>query len=743
MGLCFYSRKIKFNLINVGLGELGLSVKRFIVKSSRFYRLYRGVSAALLLDDSESDSCPNGYRNSVGEVPVYRRRLPGCNKGLLKLSSMVVTVQKSLNWKAARLISFKRAVRQFGYHYAIDAFRMILFIFASAGMHWEVFVLLKSMIYYYATPNFKFDLLEFLPEFRCATHVVIVDALIKVFASYLMLEDAVDVYLQAKKLGIYPGIRSCNFLLKCLVHRDRKDALLALFEEMRNSGPCPNVYTYTILMNFYCNGKFGRQEVDMVEANKLLHEMRASGIRPNVVTYGTYFRGLLRSGYAEAASNLLHDLISDCQDMNVYCCNAVIDALCRQGKLDEAMRFFENMGRRKIAPDVYTFSILVRGLCESGEIEKGILLLEEMENSDVGVKPTLATYSPLLKGLCRTGRVETSLGLFRDIGNRGYKYDQLAYRILVGGFCIQDNLDCAYALLSEMITSNLVAYGSESKNPMNSLCKVGPTGKALHDIKIHTRFVNDIASGYCRKGFVGKALVFLDDMRRQGIALNNFSYSTIVNWLCKERNAEKALELIPLMLKSNVLPNVVVFSTLIYGFAQQSDFRRARTLYQNMQKFGVHPNIVTYTIFIGFYLRRGHLEMASNLYKEMILEGQYPDVVTYTIIISWFCNTGDMNKACWWFKEMYRRGCVPTVVTYTILAHGFIKKRRMDMAVRVVDEMRKRGLSPDVVTYNVLIYGYLVQGQKGLARDILVEMEKEGVLPNEHTFSTIDQFMVG
>ncbi|KAE8720465.1 hypothetical protein F3Y22_tig00019423pilonHSYRG00022 [Hibiscus syriacus] len=94
----------------------------------------------------------------------------------------------------------------------------------------------------------------------------IFNLLIKVFASNSMLENGVDVFVQAKAIGIELSIKSCNFLLKCLVEANRIELVRSLFGEMKNSGPSPYVYTYTIRMNFYCKGYHG-SGVDIEEAS--------------------------------------------------------------------------------------------------------------------------------------------------------------------------------------------------------------------------------------------------------------------------------------------------------------------------------------------------------------------------------------------------------------------------------------------------------------------------------------------
>ncbi|KAJ6426953.1 hypothetical protein OIU84_022535 [Salix udensis] len=136
-----------------------------------------------------------------------------------------------------------------------------------------------------------------------------------------MLADAKDVFMLAKKIGVELNISSCNFLLKCLAEGDKLEAVRSLFDDLKNSGPSPNVYTYTIMINFYCKERHG-QNIDLEHASQILEEMEKKGETPTVVTYGVYIHGLCRVGSIEDARNKIQDLRSSNQPLNIYCYNA-------------------------------------------------------------------------------------------------------------------------------------------------------------------------------------------------------------------------------------------------------------------------------------------------------------------------------------------------------------------------------------------------------------------------------------
>ncbi|KAF8413198.1 hypothetical protein HHK36_001174 [Tetracentron sinense] len=433
--------------------ELGLFRNRFVLLKGCFFRVHSTASSALLLDEHEFSSIPTVQTDIADESNVSRNSSNFSRK--CTLFPLLVRVFHSLSWKVAREIRFSKAVEKYGFSLSIYTFGIIIHIFELAGMKMEVHALLREIVCYYKEVNF--DAFELLPTLldlsnREARSVAVFEVLMRVFAESLMPENGVDVFVEAKKIGLEPNIFSCNFLLKCLAEAKRVEFVRSLFEEMKNSGPFPNVYTYTILVNFYCKGDFGQSGADISQA--ILAEMVKCGVSPTVVTYGAYIHGLCRVGDVESALDFLRNLRCRNEPLNSYCYNAVIHGFCRKGELYEAMGILEEMKKCRVSPDVHSYSILIDGFCKKGDVVKGLSLLEEMGVSKI--RPSLVSYSMLLDGLCKSGQLKFALDLFHYIGASGYMHDQTAFNILIDGLCKHGDLDSAHRLLEEMIRNNLV-----------------------------------------------------------------------------------------------------------------------------------------------------------------------------------------------------------------------------------------------------------------------------------------------
>lgn len=129
--------------------QSGLLRQIVVHHKKRLLRVYYASSSALLMEDHDFDCIPKveSDNNEVGEFQVPEKRFKFCRNP--SLFPIVVRVFKSLNWCAARKISFHNAVKMYGFDHSIYAFRIIIHIFAMTGMQMEAHALLRDIVCYY------------------------------------------------------------------------------------------------------------------------------------------------------------------------------------------------------------------------------------------------------------------------------------------------------------------------------------------------------------------------------------------------------------------------------------------------------------------------------------------------------------------------------------------------------------------------------------------------------------------
>ncbi|XP_038693107.1 pentatricopeptide repeat-containing protein At1g62670, mitochondrial-like [Tripterygium wilfordii] len=621
-------------------------------------------SATPVFSSEEQEAFP--FAASYSATPV----LSSEEQDVFPLAARVV---KSLDGQVISKMSFRNAVKVHGFPYSIDTFRVFVHVFASVGMEREVYSLLFNVVSYYQA--FDLDMFELFPFLlggkppHPEISIAVFDVLMKVFAANSLFESGLHVFYQTKKLGLTPSIRSCNFLLKCLIGKSKADSARMLFEDLKTHGPSPNVYTYSIMMNLYCRG----QNVDISQATDILEDMKKSGESPSVTTYSTYINGLCRGGFLDIALGIVREMECRKHPLNSYCYNPVISAFCQQGRLCEALEVFEGMENNGISPDHHSFGILLDGFCKQGDVENSFHLVRKMLVS--GVKLNIVNYSSLLTGLCKAGLHDFSLKLFRGLSASGYKHDMISYNTLVNEFCMIGDMDSASKLLEEMIHYGYVPDSFTFGSVIRGCCEVGLLGKAKELFNVMKTvgllpgvFVwNVIVDRICKEGDLEQALKLIYEMQDQGILPNSRTYHAIIKRLCDEKMSEKALALISFMVKFGSL-HINCFNTMINGLVKQSLPREAWKACKGMLGLGISLDIVTYTVLIKLFCRTNEMEKAWFLFAGMKKRGLMPDVVTYTTMMAGYRKMGDMVRCNALADEMRRRilglvSCPPYLYT--------------------------------------------------------------------------------
>ncbi|TKW35802.1 hypothetical protein SEVIR_2G398700v4 [Setaria viridis] len=649
------------------------------------------------------------------------------------LPSITLAV-RTANWDAARNISFRECVRLYGLSQSIGLFALLVQLFLPRRIR-EIRCLIQSIVDYCG--NAGQELFELAPILvsrlgGSMTLLQIYAAVIRIFVELSMFEDALLTYIEAKEVGA--ELRLCNFLLKCLVKGNQIVYARSLFDDMKSSGPSPNVYSYSVLMSMYTHG----ERLCLEEAFELLREMEMNGVRPNAATYGTYLYGLCRSRQVTSAWDFLQNLCQRGCPCNTYCFNAVIHGFCTERQVHKAIEVFNGMKKCGFLPDVHSYSILVDGLCKQGELLKGYDMLDEMARN--GISPNHVSYSSLLHGLCKTGNVEFAFEIFKRLKDQGFKHDQIMYSILFHGSCQHLHLDIVNGLWDDMIHHDFVLDVYDYTNRIYALCRHRCLIEALEvfELMLENGITPNIVTctilvdGFSKEGLIGEAFLFLDKVHQSlAIAPNLYTYKAIINGLCKINKSNDVWELFADMIKRGYVPDAILYSIIIDGFVKALELQEAFRLYHKMLDEGIKPTIFTCTSLLNGLCHDDGLPRFRKLMRDMIGEDLVLDKILCTSIIAHYCRRSNMKAAMEMYKKMESSGLSPDAFVYTCLISGFSKVRAMDGALLMMEEMEKRNIKPTVVTYTALIVGYLKTGDEKQANKMYRSMCEASIDPDD------------
>ncbi|KAG4929241.1 hypothetical protein JHK82_046304 [Glycine max] len=233
--------------------------------------------------------------------------------------------------------------------------------------------------------------------------------------------EGFQMYENMNRSGIVPNAYAYNCLISEYCNDGMVDKAFKVFAEMREKGKkfgeavklvhkvnkvglSPNIVTYNILINGFCDvGK-------MDTAVRLFNQLKSSGLSPTLVTYNTLIAGYSKVENLAGALDLVKEMEERCIARSKVTYTILIDAFARLNYTDKACEMHSLMEKSGLVPDVYTYSVLIHGgmvpnvasfcstmglLCRDEKWKEAELLLGQMINS--GLKPSVSLYKMVHK----------------------------------------------------------------------------------------------------------------------------------------------------------------------------------------------------------------------------------------------------------------------------------------------------------------------------------------------------------
>jgi len=341
----------------------------------------------------------------------------------------------------------------------------------------------------------------------------------------------------------------------------------------------------------------------------------------------------------------------------------LIPALASSGLAAAAVRF------RPVPGDTLTLNSIILSYCSLRSLRPALSLLRSSSGAQAQVASDTVSYNIFLAGLSEQGHGRLAPPVLAEMCKRGVPWDGVTVSTALVGLCRTGLVSEAEAL-AEML---LRGRGIDGLDVVGWNALIDGHGK-----------VQDMAA----------ALVVVERMRTQGVALDVVGYNTLVAGFCHSGDADAALEVV-----------------------------------ERMKADGVEPNVVTYMTLIGEYCKRKGIEEAFSLYEGMVRSGVLPDVVTLSALVDGLCRDGQFSEAYALFREMDKIGVAPNHVTYCTLIDSLAKARRGNESLGLLGEMVSRGVVMDLVMYTALMDRLGKEGKIEEAKDVLWHAQSDNLLP--------------
>ncbi|XP_021814309.1 pentatricopeptide repeat-containing protein At3g09040, mitochondrial-like [Prunus avium] len=522
-----------------------------------------------------------------------------------------------------------------------------------------------------------------------------------------------ELLAQLQQGGSSPTPQTLNKIISSCATSTSLDLGIRLHAVVIKLGFCSNVYICSALVDMY--GKCG----SLANAQKQFDEMSDR----NVVTWNSLISGYLQAELPKRAVGLFLEMLKvgvvptpfslsgalvGCSQLeaeelgaqvhglslktglcyNVVVGTGLIDMYSKCCSVNDSMRVFNQMPER----NVITWTSMVTGYAQNGQSDEAMILAREMLR--LGLKPNYVTYNSLLSSFsspdfwvhCR----------------------QIHCRIMKEGF-----------EFNVYIVVTLLTIYSDCSNSLEDFQKLCSCVAIWDQISW-----NAVIAGFSNIGSCEEALKCFSDMRQACVAMNFFTFASILRAVGTLSDLEAGKKIHALVFKSGQASNFCVQNGLVSMYARCGAIHDSKWVFTLMNEH----DVVSWNSLLAGYAQHGFGLETVELFEQMRRAGVKPDNTTFLIVLTACSHVGLVHEGLMYFDLMRNDDLLepPRMEHYATVVDLFGRAGNLHEAEAFVDSMP---IEPGPSVYKALLSACKVHGNKEIA--LLSAKKLQELCPND------------
>lgn len=427
---------------------------------------------------------------------------------------------------------------------------------------------------------------------------------LKVCAQSSCLKAGMQIHKRVITSGFESSSQVCNSLIdmysKC---RDVEDAK-RVFDEMVGS----DLLSWNLMISGYVYNGLLKLAVG------LLDRMKLNGCEPDVVTWNIVMDAYCQMGQCDEAWNIFKQI----KEPNIISWTTLITGYSRIGKHEISLKFFREMiGSGKVSPDLDCLS----GVVVSCRHLRSLLVGREIHCYGIKMKSCTAFYksvgAALLTMYAKSGRIRDSQILF----NLMDQADVVTWNAMILGFVDLGLEHSALECFSKMQRAGI-------KSNQTTISTVLPacdlkSGKQIHafirkgSFDVVTAVWNALINMYSKCGCIKSASLVFSNMPTKDI----ISWNSMIGGLRMHGLGQAALNLLKEMSQSGLKPDSMTFTSVLSACSHSGLVNEGLEFFHNMTRdYNLTPSLEHYACVVDMLARAGRLEDAVGFIEMMPLE---------------------------------------------------------------------------------------------------------------------------
>lgn len=508
-----------------------------------------------------------------------------------------------------------------------------------------------------------------------------------------------ELLAQLQQGGSSPTPQTLNKIISSCATSTSLDLGIRLHAVVIKLGFCSNIYICSALVDLY--GKCG----SLANAQKQFDEMSDR----NVVTWNSLISGYLQAELPKRAIGLFLEMLKvgvvptpfslsgalvGCSQLeaeelgaqvhglslktglcyNVVVGTGLIDMYSKCCSVNDSRRVFNQMPER----NVITWTSMVTGYAQNGQSDEAMILAREMLR--LGLKPNYVTYNSLLSSFSSPD--------FWD------HCRQIHCRIMKEGF-----------EFNVYIVVTLLTIYSDCSNSLEDFQKLCSCVAIWDQISW-----NAVIAGFSNIGSCEEALKCFSDMRQARVAMNFFTFASILRAVGTLSDLEAGKKIHALIFKSGQASNFCVQNGLVSMYARCGAIHDSKWVFTLMNEH----DVVSWNSLLAGYAHHGFGLETVELFEQMRRAGIKPDNTTFLIVLTACSHVGLVHQGLMYFDLMRNDDLLEPLRMehYATVVDLFGRAGNLHEAQAFVDSMP---IEPGPSVYKALLSACKVHGNKEIA----------------------------
>jgi pentatricopeptide repeat protein len=226
--------------------------------------------------------------------------------------------------------------------------------------------------------------------------------------------------------------------------------------------------------------------------------------------------------------NIMPDIVEArrvCREMSNHCISLdstsyshMIRCFAKEGNLFDSLRLYDEMKKRGWTPALEVYNSLIYVLTKENCLKDAKNIFERI--CEAGLDPNVETYNSMIHALCESQKFEEAHALVEELTVKGIKPNYETFHLLIN----QDDPKEISKVLRKMEENGCGPHGSTFLLLLENYFSSNESEKAMklwyemkkYEIKPDRSHYIVLVQGLVKYGWVQKALVYYNEMRKEG-----------------------------------------------------------------------------------------------------------------------------------------------------------------------------------------------------------------------------------